>query len=84
MAWRIIDSSHNKVTIEQLSVEYPNLVAYDESGHEVFPEDFTDPISLADAGYFGREERRILFWANEADSENDDGSSAIAKAVWDE
>ena len=79
--WTITDTQNREITIEQLQSDYPDLVAYDESGFDIDLDDgLTD--SLADNGYFGREGRRILFWADEQSSENDPGSNAVASAEW--
>ena len=60
-----------------------DCVAYDESGFAVDIDDlYGDGSLLADSGYCGREYRRVLIWACEADSENDTGGRAIASAVW--
>lgn len=84
MAWQIIGPDHRITTIEALVAEYPDLVAYDESGFGIPLSDFDDGEALADAGYCRRDTRRILLWACEADSEMDDGAKAIAEARWSE
>lgn len=84
--WKITDSKRcdTETTIEELKQEYPNLVAYDESGWDVDIDDFIDdPEGLADAGYVDRDQRRILFWATEEESENDPGHRTVACAEWE-
>jgi len=82
--WTITDQQSNETTIAALKSQYPDLVAIDESGFEVDIDDIgADPTGLAEAGYFGPEGRRILFWETERASENDDGTHAVASAVWE-
>lgn len=86
MAWNIT-AHHAPVSIDQLMAEYPGLVGYDESGFSVALNDLKDDgaaLALADDGYSDRASRRLLFWADEASSEDDDGARAIAEATWDE
>ncbi|MCR4341051.1 MAG: hypothetical protein NUW01_14315 [Gemmatimonadaceae bacterium] len=79
--WTITGTQGEPVTIAELQQRYPQLVAYDESGWEVTPEDLAArPDEIADGGYGSRDERRILFWASEADSAEDDGRHAVAEA----
>lgn len=63
-------------------------VAYDESGWDVEIDDlFGDEDTqkgLANAGYGDACSRRILLWASEEESEQDDGTKAIAEATWSE
>ena len=81
--WVITDAAGERTTVGEMAQVYPELVAYDESGWEVNQNDLVDaPERLADAGYCGREYRRILFWESDASSYNDDGMDAVASAVW--
>lgn len=83
--FEISTSTGRTETIESLIAAYPDLYAADESGFEVDPQEIlTDPEAVADAGYGGRETRRILFWESEQDSENDPGQHSIASATWEE
>lgn len=83
--WTIIDDRNATTTIEALLEQYPDLVAYDESGWDVDTDDFdADPEGLADAGYATRAARRILFWASEAESKDDSGAHAVAAATWND
>ena len=81
--WVITDDVGKITTVAEMAQVYPELVAYDESGWEVNPDDLVGaPERIADAGYCGREFRKILFWESEASSYNDDGRDAVASAVW--
>lgn len=83
--WAITTDTGRSTSIESLMDEYDDLYAADESGFEVDPQQMIDaPEMIADAGYAGREYRRILFWANEAESDNDPGQNAVAEARWEE
>lgn len=78
--WKIFNAHNAETTIDALVAAYPDLVAYDESGFVVDPTELTP--HLAHAGYGSPDTRRILFWASEEDSINDDGARAVAKAIW--
>ena len=81
--WKIIDNMGQEQSITVMMAEHPELIGYDESGFEVEPMDLLlYPDEIADGGYFGASERRILFFQHE--HEADDGLSAIAKAIRDD
>ncbi len=81
-AWIITDTHGRDIHIAQLP---ECAVAYDESGCPVEIHDFVDDaIALADAGCSSRASRRILVWACEQDSIDDDGARAIASARWEQ
>lgn len=85
MSWTITDNRNAATSIKRILAEYPDAVAYDESGFDVDLDDLADDsAALADAGYSDRASRRILVWATEEDSQNDTGARAIASAEWEE
>ena len=90
--WKIFDLTRatQETTVDELQEEYPQIVAYDESGFEVDLEDFAlDCLvmnnEIQDAGAIlslTQYIKEIYFWANEEDSENDNGTRAVAVAKW--
>jgi len=87
MTWKIIDCERASVptTLDTVLGEYPNAVAYDESGWEVDLDAFTDEdasIELADLGYGRRETRKITIFRNEEESADNDGAYPVAVATW--
>lgn len=70
--WTITDSKRCNVetTAAEVIAEHPDLVASDASGFDVDPADQDTWTS-----------DRILFWANEDEADNDDGSRAVAEAL---
>lgn len=81
MGWIITDEQNRETTVERLIEQYPNLIALDESSFEIDINDFADePEGLADDGYGNRASRRILFWENADETEND----PVAEAVWED
>lgn len=78
--WIITNECGRQIDVSDLD---EGVVAYDESGFEIDLDDLSErPEELADGGYGNRASRRILIWASEADSQNDDGAKAIASARW--
>lgn len=73
----IRDNQGRETSIAALIEEFPDLVAYDESGFYVDINDL-DADAVATSGYFGPDHRRILLWSSEEDSENDTGGKAVA------
>lgn len=80
--WIITDTQGRTITVDELP---DDAYACDESGFEVDLGDLRESgeaEQLADSGYFGREQRRILIWDSEEASEDDPGTRAIASAEW--
>ena len=62
--------------LAHIRAEYPEAVFYDQAGWEVGCVDEHDEQALQ------REEARILAWATEAESIQDDGVRAVASLRW--
>lgn len=83
MPWKFYDTQHSPTSLDRIMADYPDAVAYDESGWPVDAEDFMRcPKALADLGYGPASNRRVLFWPNEESSHNDPGARAIAYAEY--
>lgn len=72
--WIILDNKKRETTVLDLLSDHPNLVAFDEYGFELEIKDTcNDP---------GDHNSRVLFWRSLKEAINDDGSHAIAEALW--
>lgn len=71
-ATAVIDSANHETTLGNLLEAYPDLVMYDQSGHE---------IALGEDIESQDECLRILIWSSESDSENDTGANAIGEIL---
>lgn len=79
------DNEGRNSSLSILRATYPDLVGYDESGFDVDLDQMeTEPEALADNGYSGREDRRIVFWKDDHVAINDPGVHAVASASWEE
>jgi hypothetical protein len=75
--WIFETRGGEETSLSALKAEFPDLVAYDDSGRSV---DLHDEASfLHDVG---EDETRVLFWENEKISEDDFGFHAVAQARW--
>jgi len=83
--WKIKTLEKVEVPLESLVDGYPDLVIYDESGFEIATLDiYNEPEAVADAGYFDRSSRSLLFYRDEGEAQNDCGHRALAEATWED
>jgi hypothetical protein len=73
-----VDVTTLQDALDHLTAEYPAAVFVTDDGIDLICEDATTDEDLR-----SRDGARVLCWADEASSRNDDGAHAVASIRWD-